>query len=403
MTCFRYQQQLLNPCYNPFSAWVFLGIVKSDRSAALLLLAAAILGLVLANSPIGGALLDLKHAYIGFESLNLTLTVEHWVSDLLLATFFLVAGLELKYELSIGVLSRLSTALVPVVAGIGGIAIPALIYSAFNWGTEYMIGWPIPTATDIAFALGVLAIFGRGLPKSARVFLLALAIFDDLVAISIIAIFYTDDVALEWLFAAALVLAAHAIAERIPKLPIVAIRFISFGLIWYAVYQSGVHATIAGVALGLIIPASRAHALVGKIQPWTNTVSLPVFAFFAVAIALPTFEQEISSVFTGIALALPVGKIVGITVFAVMANLLADKAARLSLHPLDFAAVAGLAGIGFTVSLLMTNLAFETIPEIRAEATLAVIVGSLLSLAIGAYLSQLRGRHYGKVQKRESQ
>lgn len=377
--------------------------MKSDRSAALLLLAAAILGLVLANSPIGGALLDLKHAYIGFESLNLTLTVEHWVSDLLLATFFLVAGLELKYELSIGVLSRLSTALVPVVAGVGGIAIPALIFSAFNWGTEYMIGWPIPTATDIAFALGVLAIFGRGLPKSARVFLLALAIFDDLVAISIIAIFYTDDVALEWLFAAALVLAAHAIAERIPKLPIVAIRFISFGLIWYAVYQSGVHATIAGVALGLIIPASRAHSLVGKIQPWTNTVSLPVFAFFAVAIALPTFEQQISSVFTGIALALPVGKIVGITVFAVMANLLADKAARLSLHPLDFAAVAGLAGIGFTVSLLMTNLAFENIPEIRAEATLAVIVGSLLSLALGAYLSQLRGRYYGKILRRESQ
>lgn len=377
--------------------------MKSDRSAALLLLAAAILGLVLANSPIGGALLDLKHASIGFESLNLTLTVEHWVSDLLLATFFLVAGLELKYELSIGVLSRLSTALVPVVAGVGGIAIPALIYSAFNWGTEYMIGWPIPTATDIAFALGVLAIFGRGLPKSARVFLLALAIFDDLVAISIIAIFYTDDVALEWLFAAALVLAAHAIAERIPKLPIVAIRFISFGLIWYAVYQSGVHATIAGVALGLIIPASRAHSLVGKIQPWTNTVSLPVFAFFAVAIALPTFEQQISSVFTGIALALPVGKIVGITVFAVMANLLADKAARLSLHPLDFAAVAGLAGIGFTVSLLMTNLAFENIPEIRAEATLAVIVGSLLSLTFGAYLSQLRGRYYGKILKRQSQ
>jgi NhaA family Na+:H+ antiporter len=377
--------------------------VKSDRSAALLLLGAAIFGLVLANSPVGFALLDLKHTYIGFESLNLSLTVEHWVSDLLLATFFLVAGLELKYELSIGVLSRPSTALVPVVAGVGGIAIPALVYSAFNWGTEYMVGWPIPTATDIAFALGVLAIFGRGLPKSARVFLLALAIFDDLVAISIIAIFYTDDVAVEWLFAAALILAAHAIAERIPKLPIVAIRFISFGLIWYAVYQSGVHATIAGVALGLIIPASRAHSLVGKIQPWTNTVSLPVFAFFAVAIALPTFEQEISSVFTGIALALPLGKILGITLFAVVANALADKAARLALHPLDFAAVAGLAGIGFTVSLLMTNLAFEAIPEIRAEATLAVIVGSLLSLAFGAYLSQLRGRHHAELHKQEAQ
>ena len=384
-------------------ARVSLAIMKSDRSAALLLLGAAILGLVLANSPLGQWLLDFKYTYVGFESLNLTLTIEHWVADLLLATFFLVAGLELKYELSMGVLSRFSTALVPVVAGVGGIVVPALIYTAFNWGTDYMIGWPIPTATDIAFALGVLAIFGRGLPKSARVFLLALAIFDDLVAISIIAIFYTDDVAIEWLFAAALILAAHAIAERVPKLPIVAIRFLSFGLIWYAVYQSGVHATIAGVALGLIIPATRAHSLVGKIQPWTNTVSLPIFAFFAVAIALPTFEREISSVFTGIALALPLGKIVGITLFAIVANLIADKAARLSLHPLDFAAVAGLAGIGFTVSLLMTNLAFESIPEIKAEATLAVIVGSLLSLAFGAYLAQLRGRHYAKHRKEEVQ
>ena len=371
--------------------------MKSDKSAALLLLGAAALGLILANSLIGPWLLDLKSTYIAIEPLNLKLTVEHWVSDLILATFFLVAGLELKYELSIGVLSRFSTALVPVVAGVGGIMIPALIYSAFNWGTPYMVGWPIPTATDIAFALGVLAIFGRGLPKSARVFLLALAIFDDLVAISIIAIFYTDSLAMEWLFAAALILAAHAIAERIPKLPIVAIRFASFFLVWYAVYQSGVHATVAGVALGLIIPATRAHSLVGKLQPWTNTVALPLFAFFAVAITLPTFETEISSVFTGIAIALPVGKIVGITLFALAANAIAQKDARLPLQLPDFAAVAGLAGIGFTVSMLMTNLAFESIPEIRAEATLAVIVGSLASLAFGAYLAQLRGRHYKKI------
>ena len=374
-----------------------VGDMKSDKSAALLLLGAAALGLILANSLIGPWLLDLKSTYIAIEPLNLKLTVEHWVSDLILATFFLVAGLELKYELSIGVLSRFSTALVPVVAGVGGILIPAIIYSAFNWGTPYMVGWPIPTATDIAFALGVLAIFGRGLPKSARVFLLALAIFDDLVAISIIAIFYTDSLAMEWLFAAALILAAHAIAERIPKLPIVAIRFASFLLVWYAVYQSGVHATVAGVALGLIIPATRAHTLVGKLQPWTNTIALPLFAFFAVAITLPTFETEISSVFTGIAIALPVGKIVGITLFALAANAIAQKDARLPLQLPDFAAVAGLAGIGFTVSMLMTNLAFESIPEIRAEATLAVIVGSLASLAFGAYLAQLRGRHYKKT------
>ena len=374
--------------------------MKSDRSAALLLLSAAIMGLVLANSPVGFALLDLKSTYIGPESLNLSLTVDHWVSDLLLATFFLVAGLELKHELSRGALSRLSTALVPVVAGVGGIVMPALIYSAFNWGTDYMMGWPIPTATDIAFALGVLAIFGRRLPTAARVFLLALAIFDDLVAIVVIAVFYTENVALEWLVVAALILAAHAIAERLPRLPIVAIRFLSFGLAWYAVYQSGVHATIAGVALGLIIPASRAHSLVGKIQPWTNTVALPIFAFFAVAITLPTFDREISSVFNGIAIALPVGKIIGITLFAVLANLLAEKSARLDLHPLDFAAVAGFAGIGFTVSLLMTKLAFQAMPEITAEATLAVIVGSLISLAVGALLSQVRGKHYSKLAKK---
>lgn len=376
--------------------------MKSDRSAALLLMGAAVLGLVVANSPIGPAFLDFKHAYVGFESLGLKLSVEHWVADLLLATFFLVAGLELKYELSIGVLSRPATALVPIMAGVGGVLLPALIYIAFNWGTDYMVGWPIPTATDIAFALGILAIFGRGLPKSARVFLLALAIFDDLVAISIIAIFYTTDVRIEWLLAAALVLAAHSIAERFQKLPINWIRVLSFALLWYAVYQSGVHATIAGVALGLIIPAKKTHSLVSKIQPWTNSISLPVFAFFAVAIALPTFDGAFSSVFTGIALALPVGKIIGITLFAIVANRIANQGARLELEWPDFAAVAGLAGVGFTVSLLMSNLAFASLPYILAEATLAVIAGSLLSMAFGAWLAQHRGRYYMRKHREEN-
>lgn len=376
--------------------------MKSDRSAALLLMGAAILGLVIANSPFGPAFLDLKHAYVGIEALDLKLSVEHWVSDLVLATFFLVAGLELKYELSIGVLSKPSTALVPILAGVGGVALPAIIYTAFNWGTDYMVGWPIPTATDIAFALGILAIFGRGLPKSARVFLLALAIFDDLVAILIIAIFYTENVKIEWLLAAALVLAGHSLAERYQKLPINYVRVATFLLVWYAVYQSGVHATIAGVALGLIIPAKKTHSLVGKIQPWTNTAALPLFAFFAVAIALPTFDGSFSSVFTGVAVALPVGKIIGITTFAIVANQIASKDARLELQWQDFAAIAGLAGVGFTVSLLMTNLAFTNQSDILAEATLAVILGSLVSMGFGAWLSQLRGRYYIRKHREEN-
>ena len=375
--------------------------MKSDRSAALLLMGAAIFGIVIANSPFGPAFLDFKHSYVGFESIGLSLSVEHWVSDLLLATFFLVAGLELKYELSLGVLSKPGSALVPVLAGIGGVVVPALIYVAFNWGTDYLEGWPIPTATDIAFALGILAIFGRGLPKSARVFLLALAIFDDLVAILIIAVFFTDDVQALWLGAAAVIAALHILAEKYGKLPINYVRVLTFILLWYTVYQSGVHATVAGVVLGLIIPSKKTHSVVAKVQPWTNTVSLPVFAFFAVAIALPAFDGAFSSVFVGIAVALPVGKVIGITAFAILANRIAAKPDRLDLEPLDFLAISGLAGIGFTVSLLMTNLAFASTQYIVAEATLAVILGSLVSMAFGGWLSQVRGRYYIRKHREE--
>ena len=376
--------------------------MKSDRSAALLLMGAAIIGIVIANSPFGPAFLDFKHAYVGFESIGLSLSVEHWVSDLLLATFFLVAGLELKYELSSGVLSKPASALVPVLAGIGGVVVPALIYVAFNWGTDYLNGWPIPTATDIAFALGVLAIFGRGLPKSARVFLLALAIFDDLVAILIIAVFFTSDVEVLWLAAAAVIAALHMLMEKYGKLPINYVRVFTFILLWYTVYQSGVHATVAGVVLGLIIPSKKTHSLVAKIQPWTNTVSLPIYAFFAVAIALPVFDGAFSSVFVGIAIALPVGKVLGITALAILANRIAAKPDRLDLEPLDFLAISGLAGIGFTVSLLMTNLAFKDTQYIVAEATLAVILGSVVAMAFGGWLSQVRGRYHMRKHREEN-
>mgnify|MGYP001075081798 FL=1 len=376
--------------------------MKSDRSAALLLMGAAIIGIVIANSPFGPAFLDFKHAYVGFESIGLSLSVEHWVSDLLLATFFLVAGLELKYELSSGVLSKPASALVPVLAGIGGVVVPALIYVAFNWGTDYLNGWPIPTATDIAFALGVLAIFGRGLPKSARVFLLALAIFDDLVAILIIAVFFTSDVEVLWLAAAVVIAAMHMLMEKFGKLPINYVRVFTFILLWYTVYQSGVHATVAGVVLGLIIPSKKTHSLVEKIQPWTNTVSLPIYAFFAVAIALPVFDGAFSSVFVGIAVALPIGKVIGITALAILANRIAAKPDRLDLEALDFLAISGLAGIGFTVSLLMTNLAFKDTQYIVAEATLAVILGSLLAMAFGGWLSQVRGRYHMRKHREEN-
>ncbi|MCF8524624.1 MAG: Na+/H+ antiporter NhaA [Aquiluna sp.] len=372
--------------------------MKSERSAALVLMAAAIAGLVLANSPLGEQLLNFKNLYLGIESLGLNLSIEHWVSDLLLATFFLVAGLELKYELRSGVLSKPSTALVPIVAALGGVIVPAVIFALLNTGTDGIRGWPIPTATDIAFALGVLAIFGRGLPKQARIFLLALAIFDDLIAIVLIAIFFTSDLQVGWLLLACAVAALHALAERFKRLPMNLVRVVSFLVLWYLVLQSGVHPTVAGVAMGLLIPASNAHGLIAKMQPWTNSVVLPLFAFFAVAISLPEFSDQTSNVFLGVLVALPLGKIIGITLFALIANAIASKEARLELATMDFLALSALAGVGFTVSMLMAKLAFEDHPQLAAEATLAVLLGSVISMTIGAAIAQSRAKHYRKIQ-----
>ena len=372
--------------------------MKSERSAALVLMAAAIAGLVLANSPLGEQLLNFKNLYLGIETLGLNLSIEHWVSDLLLATFFLVAGLELKYELRSGVLSKPSTALVPIVAALGGVIVPAVIFALLNTGTDGIRGWPIPTATDIAFALGVLAIFGRGLPKQARIFLLALAIFDDLIAIVLIAIFFTSDLQVGWLLLACAAAALHALAERFKRLPMNLVRVVSFFVLWYLVLQSGVHPTVAGVAMGLLIPARNAHGLIAKMQPWTNSVVLPLFAFFAVAISLPEFSDQTSNVFLGVLVALPIGKIIGITLFALIANAIASKEARLELATMDFLALSALAGVGFTVSMLMAKLAFEDHPQLAAEATLAVLLGSVISMTIGAAIAQSRSKHYRKLQ-----
>ena len=372
--------------------------MKSERSAALVLMAAAIAGLVLANSPLGEQLLNFKNLDLGIASLGLNLSIEHWVSDLLLATFFLVAGLELKYELRSGVLSKPSTALVPIVAALGGVIVPAVIFALLNTGTDGIRGWPIPTATDIAFALGVLAIFGRGLPKQARIFLLALAIFDDLIAIVLIAIFFTSDLQVGWLLLACAAAALHALAERFKRLPMNLVRVVSFFVLWYLVLQSGVHPTVAGVAMGLLIPARNAHGLIAKMQPWTNSVVLPLFAFFAVAISLPEFSDQTSNVFLGVLVALPLGKIIGITLFALIANAIASKEARLELATMDFLALSALAGVGFTVSMLMAKLAFEDHPKLAAEATLAVLLGSVISMTIGAAIAQSRAKHYRKLQ-----
>lgn len=360
------------------------------------MLGAAMMGLLIANSPFGAPLLSTIAFKLNLEWIDINITVGHVVSDLFLAVFFFAAGLELKYELTIGTLSSLKRALVPVIAAVAGVVVPSAIYAYLNWGTEAIVGWPIPAATDIAFVLGILAIFGRGMPKEARIFLLALAIFDDLVAISIIAIFYTTKAEPVWLIATVAIAIAFRFAEVKRNSHKWLIR-LSFGLmLWYTVYQSGVHATVAGVLLGVLIPATRVHGVVAKIQPVTNFVVLPLFAFTAVAVVIPSTSSDVSPVFSGIFYGLALGKVIGITIAAVVANLLLKPKDRLPLGFLDFVPLGFLSGVGFTVSLLIAHLAFLDNPELYAQSVLGVLLGSIVAMGAGGGLLWLRAQWYLK-------
>lgn len=270
---------------------------------------------------------------------------------------------------------------------------PAVIYLLIANDPALSTGWPIPTATDIAFALGILALVGRGLPPTVRALLLALAVIDDLIAILIIAAFFTTGLApLPLLLAVPVVLLFGWVSYRTRARWVVPVLILLGVLAWYLVLQSGVHPTIAGVALGLVMADARAHA--ARIEPWSNVVILPVFAFAAALVPLPSVGiAQLSPAFWGVAIALPVGKLVGITAGALIARALAGRG-RPELPFADLLVVAGLGGIGFTVSLLMNELAFESSRVIADQVTIAVLVGSLVSAIVGGALAFRRSRQY---------
>jgi Na+:H+ antiporter, NhaA family len=381
-----------------------MSLLRSERYSAALLLAAALLGLLVANSPLGPALLDAKDAHIGFPLLGLDLSVGHWISDGLLALFFFLVAIELKYELTAGELNSPSKAIAPAIAAAGGVLVPAGLYLLVAGGSGYAGGWPIPTATDIAFALGVLAVFGKNLPGGVRVFLLALAILDDLIAILIIALFFTHGVSLPFLLGAIVAIALFGWlgmrfarnARGLHRLRLAAMILLAL-LAWYLVYRSGVHATIAGVALGFALPRRPAARTVHVLEPYSNGVVLPLFAFSAAAVAIPAVGlHELSAPFWGILLALPVGKLVGITLGGWLASALWRRHGGAGLGLPNVLTVAALGGIGFTVSLLMNELAFAGAEEIVDEGTLAVLLGSGISIVLSAVLLTLRSRHYAR-------
>ena len=375
-----------------------MSMLRSARFPAIVLLVAAGLGLVLANTSAGPIVQDVMHAHLGVPGV-LDLSISHWIQDGLLAIFFFVVAIELQYELTSGELNSARKALQPAIAAAGGVLVPIAIYLAISWGTDAAVGWPIPTATDIAFALGVLAVFGRGLPAGLRIFLLALAILDDIVGIVFIAVLFTADVDPWMLGGAALTVLAFGILSRRlggrGRVPLVIALVVLALATWVLVYESGVHATIAGVALGLAMAQQPALRTRHALEPWVNAVVLPLFAFSAALVAIPAVSAgELSPAFWGVLVALPVGKIIGIATFGWLALRIGrgDEAPHLSLA--DLLAAGALGGIGFTVSLLLSELAFADQPGIRDQATLGVLAGSVVSLVLAGILVSWRAWHH---------
>lgn len=375
---------------------VFQRFVVYEASGGLVLMGSAALGMIVANSIFAGHYEDILHLKIG------GLSVLHWINDGLMALFFLLVGLEIKREMLVGELNSWPRRALPMIAAVGGMLVPALIFFAINYQTpETWRGWAIPTATDIAFALGVLSLFGSRIPSSLKVFLTSLAIMDDLGAILIIAIFYASDLSMQALGLAGLAtLVLFAFnwfgVKRLTPYLLVGL------LLWVATLFSGIHATLAGVVLALTIPlgdvsgghghgantsGSPLYRLENGIGPWVAFLVVPVFGFANAGVSLQGVSTEmlLAPLSLGIVLALFIGKQVGIMAFVVGAYRTGIVQLPAGASWREIYGVSILCGIGFTMSLFIGLLAFSDAEHI-AMTKLAVLLGSLLSAVVGAFV-----------------
>ncbi|WP_052193856.1 Na+/H+ antiporter NhaA [Microbacterium sp. ZOR0019] len=397
-------------------------ILRKETVGGILLVSLAAIALLWANSPWAESYFALRDFEIGYEPWHLRLSLGAWAADGLLAIFFFLVGLELKREFVAGDLRRFSTAVVPIVAAVGGVIVPAVIYLAVVAGSpEAAHGWAIPTATDIAFAVAVLAIIGSHLPSALRIFLLTLAVVDDLIAIGIIALFYTETIDVLPLVLALVVIAVYGvIAQRYRDFfhlrPTAAwLILLPIGLVaWALVHASGVHATIAGVLLGFTIPVLHKKADRGpdsgpglaevfehRFRPLSAGFAVPVFAFFSAGVAIGGGEGFVSAftdpVVVGIVVALVVGKPLGITA----ATWIITRIRRINLDPslrwMDIVGVGLLAGIGFTVSLLVAELSFAAGSEHHDHAKVAILTASVVAALAASVLLGIRNRRYRRL------
>ena len=380
---------MLNYLSSPFK-WFF----KLEAASGLVLLISAVIALIISNSNFSSLYFETLQSYlfIGINNIGLKMSLHHWINDALMAVFFFFVTLEIKREFILGELSSPKQALLPIIAAIGGMLVPALIYIYINFGNGDTInGWAIPSATDIAFSLGVLSLLGSRVPISLKVFLTALAIIDDLGAIIIIAFFYTGDLSIQYLslllltFIALLILNKSGVKKFLP--------YLILGLIlWFFTYQSGVHATISGVLLATVIPhrkKNEEYSLLTKIEHNISSYVafgiMPLFALANAGVSLDgiNLESLLSPVPLGIVLGLFVGKQIGVFLFSIIAIKLKIAQMPNNANWMSFYGVGILTGIGFTMSLFIGNLAFVENIEYIDGVKIGVLAGSLLSTLIG--------------------
>lgn len=377
------------------------GSANTDLYGGIVLCLATVAALVVANSPLASqysAFLQAK-GQVSIGSIGLSKSVEHWINDGLMAIFFLLVGLEIKREAIEGELASMKKAALPVIAAMGGFVLPSAIFAMVNWGDAQAIrGWAIPAATDIAFALGVCAMLGRAVPASLKTFLLALAIIDDLMAIVVIAVFYTADLSVTALALGGVGVAALAALNRFdvraPGLYLVVGVFT-----WICVLKSGVHATLAGVAVGFAMPLTKhdGHSLLEDtehaLKPWVSFAIVPIFAFANAGVSMAglTLSNLANPIALGIIAGLFIGKQLGVFGLSWLAIRLRVAAMPEGATAAKLYGIAILTGIGFTMSLFIGTLAFDD-ENILTQVRLGVLVASLLSGIVAALVLALSGR-----------
>jgi len=388
---------------DPDTSWRDAGtdFIKSEVSGGAVLLIAAIAAVAWANAPFGDTYQSFWETKLtlGFGDLAITEDLKHWVNDGLMVLFFFVVGLEIKRELVVGELNDRSKAMLPLIAAIGGVLIPGLIFVSLNAGGEGADGWAIPMATDIAFAVAVLALLGKRIPSGVRLLLLSIAIIDDVIAILIIAVFYSKDISMVWLAVGAGGLLTVWLMQRINISQI--FPYVVVGVVvWIAFLSSGVHATIAGVILGMMTPA---HPIKGRhvievlehrLHPWTSMLIVPLFALAnaGIAISAPVLvDASASMLFWGVAAGLVFGKIIGIGAGAMLARRMGWGTLPDGVLSFHVWGVAALGGIGFTVSLFIAELSFES-EQLLEYAKLGIFTGSIVSAIIGVIILTRRTR-----------